>query len=46
MGITGSVTGSVVDERYEAFDGAHEGERLSWRKQAIIDLRPSRHRDM
>jgi len=42
---TSSPTGSAVDERYEAFDGAQDRERLSWKKQAIVDLKPSLHRD-
>ncbi|KAH6868094.1 hypothetical protein BKA58DRAFT_316802 [Alternaria rosae] len=42
---TGSPTGSAVDERYDAFDGARDRERLSWKKQAIVDLKPSLHRD-
>jgi len=42
---TSSPMGSAVDERYEAFDGAQDHERLSWKKQAIADLKPSLHRD-
>ena len=38
-------TGSAVDERYEAFDGAQDRERLSWKKQTIVDLKPSLHRN-
>jgi hypothetical protein len=45
MGVTSSPTGSAVDERYEAFDGAQDRERLSWKKQAMVDLKPSLHRD-
>jgi len=42
---TSSPNDSAVDERYEAFDGAQEHERLSWKRQAIVDLKPSLHRD-
>ena len=45
MVATSSPTGSAVDERYEALDGAQDRERLSWKKQAIVDLKPSLHRD-
>lgn len=42
--VINSSTGEPVDERYEMFDGA-QGGRFSWRKQMIMDLKPSRHRD-
>jgi hypothetical protein len=45
MTVASSPTGSAVDERYEAFDGAQDRERLSWKKQAMVDLKPSLHRD-
>ncbi|CAN9239545.1 unnamed protein product [Alternaria sp. RS040] len=45
MGVTHSPEVSAVDERDEALDGAQSRERLSWRKQAVIDLKPSWHRD-
>jgi hypothetical protein len=45
MGVTHSPEISAVDERDEALDGAQSRERLSWRKQAVIDLKPSWHRD-
>jgi hypothetical protein len=40
-----SPDGSPVDERGEAFNGVQEGESLSWKKQAPVDLKPSLHRD-
>jgi hypothetical protein len=45
MGVTHSPDVSVVNERDEALDGAQSRDRLSWRKQAVIDLKPSWHRD-
>ena len=45
MGVTHSPEVSAVDERDEVLDGAQSRERLSWRKQAVIDLKPSWHRD-
>jgi len=42
---TSSPAGSAIDERNEAFDGAQDRERLSWKKQAVVDLKPSLHRD-
>ena len=45
MGVTHSPDVSVVNERDEALDGAQSRDRLSWRKQAVIDLKPAWHRD-
>lgn len=42
---TSSPNGSAVDERDEAFGGTRDRERLSWKKQVIVDLKPSLHRD-
>ena len=40
-----SPNNSPVDEREEPFRGDDESETLSWKKQALADVRPSRHRD-
>jgi hypothetical protein len=36
---------SLVDDRDELFRGDGYIDDLSWKKQAIVDLKPSRHRD-
>jgi hypothetical protein len=43
--VTYSPDDSPRDERREAFHGVREDESLSWKKQALKDLKPSRHRD-
>ena len=45
MGVTHFPEVSGVDEHDEALDGAQSRERLSWRKQAVMDLKPSWHRN-
>ncbi|KAI4620646.1 uncharacterized protein J4E87_006971 [Alternaria ethzedia] len=44
-GYMGKMIPSKNNQRYEAFDGTQDHERLSWKKQAIVDLKPSLHRD-
>jgi hypothetical protein len=36
---------SPENEHGEALNGIREDESLSWKKQALVDLKPSRHRD-
>jgi hypothetical protein len=36
---------SPENEHGDAFNGIREDESLSWKKQALVDLKSSRHRD-
>lgn len=43
--VTASPTGTPVEEHRETFEGTHENDRLSWKEQAKVDLKPSAGRD-